>query len=158
MWFSNTVLASSLAAAATACVLPPDTPSNNISEGFAIQVQNATYPIIHNRLMNQWAAELRGKAFIAHNLLHDLAALDKKELLLWEEWGTRVEYNTKVPEAEERMLNEVAAVTQHQDVKIGDVKEFLAKEGLAIPTTVMLYDPYTDDAPKPEDISRVLKE
>lgn len=56
MWFSNSLLAASSAAAALACTLPPGTPSNSISQGFAIQVQNASYPIIHNRLMNQWAA------------------------------------------------------------------------------------------------------
>ncbi|OAA80372.1 hypothetical protein LEL_03858 [Akanthomyces lecanii RCEF 1005] len=56
MWFSKTMLAASSATAALACTLPTDTPSNTISQGFAIQVQNASYPIIHNRLMNQWAA------------------------------------------------------------------------------------------------------
>lgn len=43
-------------ASATACTLPPDTPTNNIPSGFAIQVQNASYPIIHNRFLNQWEA------------------------------------------------------------------------------------------------------
>lgn len=56
MWFSNVVVASSLAGAALACVPPTDIPSNNIAQGFAIQVQNASYPVIHNRLLNQWAA------------------------------------------------------------------------------------------------------
>lgn len=35
-----------------ACTIPPGPPSNNISTGFAIQVQNASYPVIHNRMMN----------------------------------------------------------------------------------------------------------
>ncbi|KFA80054.1 hypothetical protein S40288_10666 [Stachybotrys chartarum IBT 40288] len=41
---------------AAACTLPGDVLPNNITEGFAIQVQNASYPVIHNRLMNLWAA------------------------------------------------------------------------------------------------------
>ncbi|KAM3458267.1 hypothetical protein MY3296_000473 [Beauveria thailandica] len=58
MWFSNSLLAAVLSAGTTAlaCTLPTDTPSNSIAQGFAIQVQNASYPVIHNRLMNQWAA------------------------------------------------------------------------------------------------------
>lgn len=42
--------------AAAACTLPGDVLPNNVTEGFAIQVQNASYPVIHNRLMNLWAA------------------------------------------------------------------------------------------------------
>ncbi|KAJ6784504.1 hypothetical protein PWT90_03669 [Aphanocladium album] len=125
-----------------------------------LALQNGTAPVDANNYTGYVSSppELRGRAFVAHNVLHDLAALDKKELLLWEEWGTRVEYNTAVPEAEERMMDEVAAVTQHADVKIEDVKEFLKRDGLAIPNVVMLYDPYTDEPPQPVDVSRVLNE
>ncbi|ATY67185.1 carbohydrate-binding WSC domain [Cordyceps militaris] len=56
MWFTRVLLAVSSAAAALGCTLPTDTPSTNIPQGFAIQVQNASYPVIHNRLINQWSA------------------------------------------------------------------------------------------------------
>ncbi len=56
MLFSSSFAVVASAATSLACVIPPGTPSNNIPEGFAIQVQNASYPIIHNRLLNQWAA------------------------------------------------------------------------------------------------------
>ncbi|KAI1496387.1 hypothetical protein F5X99DRAFT_400628 [Biscogniauxia marginata] len=42
------------AAVITACDLPGDILPNNITEGFAVQVQNASYPEIHNRMMNLW--------------------------------------------------------------------------------------------------------
>jgi len=38
------------------CVIPPGTLANTITTGFAIQVQNASYPDIHNRLMYLWAS------------------------------------------------------------------------------------------------------
>lgn len=44
------------AAAVSACELPTGSLPNNITEGFAIQVQNVSYPEIHNRLMNLWSA------------------------------------------------------------------------------------------------------
>ncbi|EJP62593.1 uncharacterized protein BBA_08504 [Beauveria bassiana ARSEF 2860] len=57
MWFPNALLVVLLSASsALACTLPTDVPSNNVSQGFAIQVQNASYPVIHNRRMNLWAA------------------------------------------------------------------------------------------------------
>ncbi|RDL31498.1 Carbohydrate-binding WSC-containing protein [Venustampulla echinocandica] len=41
----------------TGCTsIPPGTLPNTITTGFAIQVQNASYPIIHNRYMNLWAS------------------------------------------------------------------------------------------------------
>ncbi|EFY85546.1 hypothetical protein J3459_022293 [Metarhizium acridum] len=56
MLFSSALIAVAAAAASLACVLPPGALPNNIAEGFAIQVQNASFPVIHNRLLNQWAA------------------------------------------------------------------------------------------------------
>lgn len=46
----------SAATLASACTIPGGTLSNNISQGFAIQVQNKDHPEIHNRLMNLWEA------------------------------------------------------------------------------------------------------
>ncbi|KAI0007210.1 hypothetical protein F4779DRAFT_593095 [Xylariaceae sp. FL0662B] len=43
------------AAITTACELPSDAPlNNNITQGFAIQLQNASYPDVHNHMMNLW--------------------------------------------------------------------------------------------------------
>ncbi|KHN94740.1 uncharacterized protein MAM_07336 [Metarhizium album ARSEF 1941] len=56
MWLPTSLIAIAVAAATLACEVPPGTPPDNIPEGFAIQVQNASYSSIHNRLMNQWAA------------------------------------------------------------------------------------------------------
>lgn len=48
-----TFLVSSLLTSATlACYIPPIKLSNNITEGFSIQIQNASYPAIHNHYMN----------------------------------------------------------------------------------------------------------
>ncbi|KAL0640770.1 hypothetical protein Q9L58_000076 [Maublancomyces gigas] len=54
---STLLLAAALSTASAICVLPSTEPlSNNITTGFAIQVQNTSYPIINNRLMNLWQA------------------------------------------------------------------------------------------------------
>jgi len=41
-----------LAAVTTACTIPPDTLSNNITAGFGILIQNPAFPVIHDRYMN----------------------------------------------------------------------------------------------------------
>lgn len=40
------------AAVTTACVIPTDTLSNNITDGFGILIQNPAFPVIHDRYMN----------------------------------------------------------------------------------------------------------
>lgn len=40
----------------SACTPPSGSLSANITKGFGIQVQNASYPDIHNRMMNLWSA------------------------------------------------------------------------------------------------------
>ncbi|TQV94741.1 hypothetical protein IF1G_06752 [Cordyceps javanica] len=104
--------------------------------------------------------QLRGQVFIAHHVLHDLAALDKTELLLWEEWGPRADYTEALrDDAERRLMDEVAAVTARPDVRAEDVKSLLLRRPqLAVPETVMLYDPYAlAAAPRPVDIRRAFK-
>ena len=41
-----------LVAAATSCVIPSTPLSNNIATNFRVQVQNASYPEVHNKYMN----------------------------------------------------------------------------------------------------------
>ena len=49
-----TLLVSMLTSAALACNIPSTPLSNNISESFSIQLQNATYPEIHNHFLHLW--------------------------------------------------------------------------------------------------------
>lgn len=46
------VLAS--AVSVMACTIPGDVLSNNITESFSLQVQNASFPDIHNHYLNIW--------------------------------------------------------------------------------------------------------
>ncbi|KAK2001543.1 hypothetical protein LX36DRAFT_628643 [Colletotrichum falcatum] len=46
----------SAAGGGSACVPPTEPLSNNILEGFGIQIQNVSIPVIHNRYINLWSA------------------------------------------------------------------------------------------------------
>jgi len=48
------LLFSMLTSAALACNIPSEKLSNNIARGFSVQLQNASYPEIHNHYMNLW--------------------------------------------------------------------------------------------------------
>jgi hypothetical protein len=55
MFQSVALLLSSAIAASTACVIPVGPPlSNNITQSFSLQLQNASYPDIHNHYLNIW--------------------------------------------------------------------------------------------------------
>jgi hypothetical protein len=49
-----TLLFSLLTSTALGCYIPPGKLSNNITRGFSVQLQNASYPQIHKHYMNLW--------------------------------------------------------------------------------------------------------
>jgi hypothetical protein len=50
----NLLVSSMLTSATLACLIPQTQLSNNITQGFSIQIQNASYPAIHNHYINLW--------------------------------------------------------------------------------------------------------
>ncbi|KAK6063949.1 hypothetical protein SCUP515_12043 [Seiridium cupressi] len=48
------IVFSGLVGFAIACDIPGDTLSNNITKGFSIQLQNTSYPDVHNHFLNIW--------------------------------------------------------------------------------------------------------
>lgn len=56
--------------------------------------------------------EPRGWWYMAHNVIHDLAALNKTELLLWDAWGMQLDLKP-VPLADDQraVIDEISAVT-----------------------------------------------
>ena len=56
MQYSSYFSALLAATVATACTIPEDTLSNNITKPFGVLVQNPKYPVIHNKYMNLNAA------------------------------------------------------------------------------------------------------
>lgn len=78
----------------------------------------------------------RGWPQIRHNLVHDLAALGKTEMLLWDVW---------VPDEEEvdhEALDEVAALTQRSGDVFPDLRDVYEKHpGMKAPAVVKSYSP-----------------
>ena len=76
----------------------------------------------------------RGWPQIRHNLLQDLAALNKTEMLLWDVWGP----DEKNPE----LFDKVAAQTQRDDEAFPGLQEtYETRPGLKAPPMVKSYSP-----------------
>lgn len=86
---------------------------------------------------------LRGWPYIAHNVIHDLAALNKTEMLLWDAWGMQLGHGPgPLPEADAAVIDEICALTAGPAVSPDDVAALAARDGLRIPPAVTSFDPY----------------
>jgi hypothetical protein len=99
---------------------------------------------------------LRGWAYIAHNVIHDLAALNKTEMLLWDAWGMQLSAGGGlVPAADAALLDEVSAVTADPGGDDGALAGIGARDGLRVPPVVTSFDP-NGGPPRQVDVSRAL--
>jgi hypothetical protein len=85
---------------------------------------------------------LRGWPNLARNVIHDLAALNKTEMLLWDAWGMQFGLGPgPVPAADAALLDEVSAITADPGVSPATVAALAARDGLRVPPTVTSFDP-----------------
>jgi hypothetical protein len=82
----------------------------------------------------------RGWPYVRHNLIHDLAALAKCEMLLWDDWGwTGIE--GELSPGQLSVLDDLAAVTIDSNVPAPTVMSFYEREGLTVPAQVISHSP-----------------
>lgn len=81
----------------------------------------------------------RGWPYLQHNLVHDLAALTKIELLLWDAWGLA---DQPASARDLDLLDRLAKLTSSPDPALGELRELAAADPrLPVPRTVTSYDP-----------------
>jgi len=99
---------------------------------------------------------LRGWPYIAHNVIHDLAALNKTEMLLWDAWGMQLsEGSGPVSAADAALLDEISATTGGPGSDPGVLAGIRARDGLRVPPVVTSFDP-NGGPPRQVDVSRAL--
>src|SRR5215469_9167451 len=86
----------------------------------------------------------RGWPYVRHNLIHDLAALAKHEMLLWDNWGW-TEIDGEPSPAQLSVLDDLTAATVAADVSVPTVTSFYEREGLTVPAHVTSYSPATEE-------------
>lgn len=82
----------------------------------------------------------RGWPYLQHNLIHDLTALNKREMLLWDAWGLADARSIDPRELE--LLDRIAHATASPDPPAGGLRELYAADPrLQVPATVTSHDP-----------------
>ena len=95
-------------------------------------------------------ADTRSWPQLRHNLVHDLAALNKAEMLLWDEWGLLLNGNSSP--AERDLLDRVAEATRGDLPSARRCKRSTpASQGLAVPAVVTSIGPVTE-TPRQVDV------
>lgn len=84
---------------------------------------------------------LRGWPYLAHNVIHDLAALNRDEMLLWDGWGLLDDDTTTSAADAEALLDRIAAVTAGADPDLADVRRLYADPAVCVPASVTSHDP-----------------
>ena len=83
---------------------------------------------------------MRGWPYVRHNLVHDLASLAKREMLLWDGWGWTEIDGEPSPE-QLAALDDVAAATVASDAPLATIMSHYGRDGLAVPARVTSYSP-----------------
>ncbi len=102
----------------------------------------------------------RGWPYLRHNLLHDLAAVAKTEMILWDEWGLMTGPPPRISNATHarrqlEMLDHVARLLADPDCPVENIEEWAQREGLAVTETVTSYSPASGE-PLTVDVRRAL--
>jgi hypothetical protein len=86
-------------------------------------------------------SHLKGWWFIRNRLVHDLAAQNKMELLLWDTWGL-MDFGAEPTGRDLTLLDRVARLTQAGDEAFDEIRAIYEREAiLKVPPVVTSYSP-----------------
>jgi hypothetical protein len=89
------------------------------------------------------APELRGWPLLARHVIHDLVALNKTEMLVWDAWGLQLGIDPgSVAEQDAALLDEICAYPADPGVSSDVVAALADRDELRVPSTVTSFDPY----------------
>lgn len=95
----------------------------------------------------------RGWPYLMHNLVHDLASLNRREMLLWEDWGILLQEEAMLPDHLD-LLDQVAAITASPESTPRQLAELFARDEFRVPETVTSYSPARQDIPVTVELTR----
>jgi Transglutaminase-like superfamily len=86
----------------------------------------------------------RSWPYLRHNLIHDLAALNKVEMVLWDSWGLIEQEH--LAERDLELLDQVAKATASADPDLSELRRLHDGEPvLRVPATVTSYSPISGE-------------
>jgi transglutaminase superfamily protein len=98
----------------------------------------------------------RGLGQLRRNLVRDLAALNKTEMLLWEDWGVQ-DSRTPPGPGELPVLDELATLTGQPSPPLAGLRSAYRRPEFVVPDTVTSYSPARNHLPAAVDVSAVAR-
>lgn len=95
----------------------------------------------------------RGWPYLMHNLVHDLAALNLREMLLWEEWGILLNEVPMLPDHLD-LLDAVAAIAASPVSTPEELADLYERDEFRVPETVTSYSPAATEVPFTVELAR----
>jgi hypothetical protein len=83
---------------------------------------------------------LRDMPYVLHNLVLDLAALNKHEMILWDVWGGLDTEDHVAPDKAERM-DELAAVLREPGLTVERIQASFEDDEVRVPRTILSFTP-----------------
>ncbi len=90
--------------------------------------------------------ELRGWPYLLHNVVHDLAALNKREMILWDDWGISAEWAT-LTDAQRAMVDEAARIMASPGASLADLQALYARDEFRVPEVVTSWTSAVEEPP-----------
>jgi hypothetical protein len=82
----------------------------------------------------------RGWRYVRHNLIHDLAGLNKAEMLLWDSWGL-TDLDGDLGQDQLALLDEAAAAMSMTGCELGNVRALYDRVEFRVPDVVKSFSP-----------------
>jgi hypothetical protein len=84
----------------------------------------------------------RSWPYLVHNLIHDLAALNKHEMVLWDAWGLADRDDLSADQLD--LLDRVAEATASGQSSLADLRALYDLDEFRVPPVVTSYSPAAD--------------
>jgi hypothetical protein len=82
-------------------------------------------------------ADLHGLWFVAGDLVRDIAALNKMEMLPWDVWGAQPKPNEQIKDEHLAFFDKLAALSRNPDASFDELRKLYAEDDrLCVPETV----------------------
>lgn len=99
-------------------------------------------------LVSPWLEipDTRSWPYLLHNLIHDLASLNKREMLLWEDWGYTEAWN-KLSDDDLAEMDRTAEAMTAPDATSEALRTLYDREGFRVPEVVTSYTSAVEKPP-----------
>lgn len=99
--------------------------------------------LLNPELFGVLSIGIKGKWFILNNVVRDLAALNKIEVLPWDEWGLADKKFETLTDDEIKLIDKIAEVTLPETENFSEIQNLFQDERVKIPKVIKSHTTYS---------------